>query len=71
MNMQDKVVVFSFKPKCKKCGREMYLSTHFLPIDMKKEVPCWKCPCGNATFSEEQLKEMGVGQKTKKKSRIS
>ena len=53
--MQD-VSVFSIRPRCKKCGKEMFLSTHIVPIpNAPKEVECYRCNCGNAIFSDSQL----------------
>lgn len=51
--------------KCEKCGRTMYLSTCNLPVPElnNQELKCWKCHCGNATFSQEQLDVLAKAKK--------
>lgn len=56
--MQD-VNVFSVRPKCEKCGKKMYLSTHTIPLPgAPLNVECYRCSCGNAMFSKNQLEEI-------------
>ena len=56
--------IFKNGPKCKKCGGVMYATMETLPLlGFNEPLPCWKCSCGNATFTNEQLENM---QKVKK-----
>lgn len=56
MNSQT---IFKNGPKCEKCGNMMRSSMEILPLlDIDEPIACWKCSCGNATFSKEQLEEL-------------
>lgn len=67
--MSQNFEVFSHNPHCQKCGQQMYLSTHILPIyKEKKEVSCWRCHCGYAMFSETQLKDIDTINKLQQRA---
>ena len=60
----------SFQPKCKKCGRDMYAGTHIIQLPQKTEpvlLACWQCSCGNAEFTNTQLKDIEKQNKKVKK----